>query len=223
MNPPNDPAKPDAGLQFDRADFKNEPAMPCASCKAPIAGEYFQVADQPICPTCRQQITAFGTGGSKMARVVKAAGAGIGAGFVGFVIYYAVLKLSGINFGLIAIVVGWMVGAAVRWGSDRVGGWLYQLLAVGITYVSICATYIPLILGHGSTQDSTMPLIAKFIFAFVFSLAMPWLEGPSNIIGWLILGFGLYQAWVMNKKLALQVTGPFHTTPVAPATPPALP
>ena len=47
------------------------------------------------------------------------------------------------EIGLIAIVVGLMVGVAVRKGSKGRGGWFYQTLAVVLTYGCICAQYMP--------------------------------------------------------------------------------
>ncbi len=55
------------------------------------------------------------------------------------------LKLTGYEFGLIAILVGYAVGIAVRRGSSGRGGWPYQLLAVGLTYASIVGSYLPLV------------------------------------------------------------------------------
>src|SRR5206468_726575 len=46
---------------------------------------------------------------------------------------------------LIAILVGFFVGKAVSWGSYRRGGWKYQTLAMVLTYLSIVASYVPVI------------------------------------------------------------------------------
>jgi hypothetical protein len=219
MTPNPDQPAPDSGLQFDRADFAGGQALKCSACSVAISGDYYQVNDQVVCPACSEKFAAYGSGGgSKAGRFLRATAAGIGGGFAGFLIYWGVLELTNINFGLIAIVVGWLVGNGVRWGSDRLGGKFYQLLALAITYVAICSTYIPLILRASDAPDVTMPFVVKFIVAFIFSMAAPWLEGPSNIIGWIIIGFGLYQAWIMNRKIPIQITGPFST---GQATPPA--
>ena len=45
---------------------------------------------------------------------------------------------------------------------------------------------------------------------------VPWLEGPSNIIGWAILAFAIYQAWIMNRKANIEIAGPFFTRQVSP-------
>src|SRR5688572_19735860 len=141
-----DPNQPTTPLQFEKAEFNQ---LTCAACKAPIAGEHYLANGQPICPACRAKVANIGIGGSGSARMVKAVVAGIAAGIVGFFLYYFVLNLTGYNIGLIAIAVGWLVGAAVRWGSEGRGGTEYQALAAAITYVAACATYAPLLVRFG--------------------------------------------------------------------------
>jgi hypothetical protein len=75
-----------------------------------------------------------------MALGVPAAAAGAG-------IYYGIVALTGYEFGLVAIVIGLLVGGAVRIGAGGRGGWLYQAMAVTLTYVAIVSTYIPYIIG----------------------------------------------------------------------------
>ena len=67
---------------------------------------------------------------------------------IGCGIWYAVRALTGYEVGLIAIIVGLLVGGAVRKGSKRRGGRLYQTLAVLLTYASIVSTYVPDIVGE---------------------------------------------------------------------------
>jgi hypothetical protein len=83
------------------------------------------------------------TGGSRIGRLFRALVFGFIAGLGGAGIWFAVRKLTGYEVGLIAIVVGLMVGGAVRAGSRGRGGIGYQILAVLLTYFSICANYMP--------------------------------------------------------------------------------
>ena len=50
-------------------------------------------------------------------------------------------KATGYEIGLVAIVVGLLVGGAVRKGSGARGGWFYQLMAVALTYAAISGSY----------------------------------------------------------------------------------
>ena len=40
-------------------------------------------------------------------------------------------------------------------------------------------------------------------------MASPFLEGASNALGLLIIGFGLLQAWQINKRTVIEFAGPF--------------
>ena len=68
------------------------------------------------------------------------------AAIVGAILYYAVGRLTNINFSLVAIVVGFLVGKAVRKGTGNRGGLLYQFLALFLTYSSIAAMNLPLLI-----------------------------------------------------------------------------
>jgi hypothetical protein len=72
-------------------------------------------------------------------------GLGALAAVGGSILYFAVAAITGREFGLVAIVVGFMVGKAVQKGSRGRGGWAYQTLAVSLTYLAIVSTYIPLV------------------------------------------------------------------------------
>jgi len=237
-------------LQFERAEFENAPAQAqCAECHRALTGFYFDVNGQTVCEACKYTIESRMTGGSAAGRFARATGAGVVAAALGAAIYYAISALTGYEFGLIAIVVGYAVGSAVRWGSDGRGGKGYQALAMMLTYLAIVATYIPPIveefrkldarepteisahdtapgaLPAASTNappaaqppedaEGTPPSPAEVLLAIAFLLAIaciaPFLAGFENIIGLVIIGIGLYEAWKLNRRSALTITGP-HT------------
>ncbi len=215
--PPADPG----GLQFDRAESR-EPAaggLSCAACKRPVSGEYYTAGDKAVCADCRGAILASLQGGSGLARFVKATFFGLLAAALGAGIYYGVRAATGYEIGLVAIIVGFMVGAAVKKGSEGRGGWRYQLLAVFLTYCAIVATYVPAIIEgirqHPAVQESlSSPLGLIKLAGYI--LAIPFLAGFENIIGLLIIGFALYEAWVINRKMRVSLAGPFRA-PGSPA------
>ena len=196
MNP--DPNQP---LQFDKADFTGQPTLACASCKAPITSEYYQVNGKVICPTCRDTFTKFGAAGVEPARVALALVVGIVAGIVGFVIYAFLTSLIHANLSLLSIGVGWLVGTAVRWASKFRGGPIYQGIAVIITYIAVTAIYLPSLNNIGQS--------------LIEAMMAPW-TGGVGLIGWLIIAFALYEAWILNRKVRLDITGPFFTRQAPP-------
>jgi hypothetical protein len=113
-----------AGLQFDQADYAQPPSeLACAQCKRAITTSYYLAEDRALCGLCRNDLERALTSGTRVGRFARAIGAGTIAAFLGFLLYYGIAALTGYEFGLIAIVVGFAVGSAVRWGSNGRGGW----------------------------------------------------------------------------------------------------
>ena len=79
---------------------------------------------------------------------------GLLAGLAGATLWYLVRVSTGYELGLIAIVVGLIVGVAVRKGSRERGGWFYQTLAIVLTYACIGAQYLPDVLAAARRRTS---------------------------------------------------------------------
>ncbi|MCA9403461.1 MAG: hypothetical protein KC897_06745 [Candidatus Omnitrophica bacterium] len=59
-------------------------------------------------------------------------------------------------------------------------------------------------------EDITLSqLLMGYFMLFLIALIAPWFAGPSYFVGWLIIGIGVYQAWIMNKYTPLEFKGPF--------------
>jgi hypothetical protein len=205
-------------LQFDRAEFAGaapgeggaaaQPAVTtCAACQERLT-TYYAAGEHLFCPPCRDQILATMTGGSGAGRFFRAVLFGVLAGVAGALLWFAVRKLTGYEIGLIAVVVGFAVGAAVRKGSDDRGGVAYQLLAVFITYCCIVSTYVPDIYAEAA-KEGDVPAAALLIFSVIIAFIAPVLMGFQNIIGMLIIAFALWEAWRINKYRKLEFAGPF--------------
>lgn len=216
-----------ASLQLDHAEFEQPAAaaVTCSQCQQVVADQYYEAGGRTLCERCRRQIETDLTSGTPVGRFVRAAVLGSAAGVAGSIVWYAIRKMSNSEWGLIAILVGWMVGTAVRLGARGRGGWLYQLLAVALTYISIAGNYFPDAfdaLGQPPADGEVMPGPVRAIAAALLALAAPFLGGFENIIGLLIIGFGLYQAWQMNKRVELRFNGPFRVGSAPPPAPAAI-
>jgi len=131
-------------LQFDRAEYESAPGgLVCAMCQQEIARTYYEANGRTLCERCRYATADYMSSTPGAEGFLKAAGAGLGAAVAGAIIYYVVLVATNRIFGLIAILVGYMVGRAVRWGTGNRGGRLYQALAIVLTYVAIVSAYAP--------------------------------------------------------------------------------
>jgi hypothetical protein len=237
-------------LRFDAADFghRADASFDCAFCNLSIDDEYYEVNGQSACPSCRDGFAEMGLQGTPLGRFTRALLLGGIGGLVGAGIYYAVLALSGYEIGLVAIVVGFLVGIGVRAGSGGVGGRAYQVLAVALTYIAIVSTYIPFIVEElrsqveqteGAEASSGEPsevvtneadalsaeepldegggsiawLFVGLAFLLLLAMATPFLAGLENVIGILIIGFALYEAWRINARRILEIEGPFRLAP----------
>jgi hypothetical protein len=273
------------GLQLEQAEFsetQSTEAAVCGYCGTALARTYWQVGDKPACFKCKKEAADQATTGSGLGRFVRASVYGTFAGALGAGLWYGVRAVTDLEIGLIAVVVGVMVGGAVRAGSRGRGGWLYQSLAIFLTYTAIVSTYVPIIVGQlkqeweqegqgqkqadaGAAQPATadpgelpsaapalasssptaetpadsepvsigqglvaLGLMTLFIAALAY--AMPFLMGFQNIIGVLIISFALWEAWKLNKKVGLEISGPYRLgaatpaeTPVEPPPPPITP
>jgi hypothetical protein len=125
-------------LQFDRAEPAAAGAAPtsCTVCKQPLAGSYYAINGRAVCASCRDKVAAHAASGS----FVTALMLGLGAATLGAVIWFGFISLTGYNWSLVAVVVGLLVGSAVRKGSRGLGGWKYQTLSIVLTYLSVVAT-----------------------------------------------------------------------------------
>lgn len=203
----------DDELNFDRAEFAGMEARnstSCTGCGGGISDAYYEANGEVICEPCAASASDPGGDSSSTARVMRAAVFGSVAAALGWALYYGIFALTGYEFGLIAIVVGFMVGAAVSAGSGGRGGWLYQLMAMGLTYTAMVMTYVPMILEDAAADGGISVVVAVAI-----SFVAPFLMGMENIIGLIILGIGIYEAWKLNKRVAITVTGPHPLEVVA--------
>ncbi len=220
------------GLQFETAESIETPAMQatqapqstpatCSSCQQPIGASYFTVTGQVACERCKSAVeavlqTSAGVGGFARALVL-----GSLAGIAGAAVWYGIRAVTGYELGLIAIGVGYFVGYGVRKGSGGRGGLAFQVLAVVLTYVWIAANYVPDIAaafgeadaaqeaGAGDVEGGEYPA-PVFAFAVVSTaLALPFLTGLENALGILIIGFALFEAWKINRRVEIAVAGPF--------------
>ena len=243
MDSESDRAQP---LQFETAIPRHAPpdaevasqGVTCAACSRSLIDEYYDVNGQSVCESCRDQIAQHGATPQGMGVFVRAGLFGLGAALAGAALYYAVIAITNFEIGLVAIVIGFMVGYAVRWGAGGRGGRRFQVLALVLTYWAVGLAYGPFASGSApETSQETSAATAgapmapaenapsadsspdmSFGFAVVImvalSLALPVLSVvnsmPGGLISAAIIGFGMHQAWRMTGALQVQITGPYQ-------------
>jgi hypothetical protein len=214
-------------VQFERAEFHSAStnATPCAQCKQPIIQSYYEAGGHLICSQCRDALAA-GAGTGRGRQFFRAFGAALAAAVGGAIVWWAVRTFIHIEAGLISIGIGIAVAKAIRWGTFGRGGRGYQILAVILTYFAVALNYTPdmyrqMTTGENAIQPSNILVgIVAGVAAFVIALAVPFLAGIGNIIGIVIIAFGLFQAWKLTARREVTITGPFSVAPAAPAPQP---
>jgi hypothetical protein len=133
-------------LTFDNSVSVPPADKTCARCGKALVGSYHMMNAEMICGGCRAHVQRMMNDGSGFGRVGRAFLFGLGAAIVGGGIWYAIQESTGWQIGLIAVLVGWMIGKAVNRGSNGKGGWKYQAMAIVLTYFAVAATYVPMAL-----------------------------------------------------------------------------
>ena len=196
---------PDDDLQFETVEVSpsaptQSPGKECEICHIPITSTFYALRDSVLCPECREQIIASSSQG--FPGFVKATVLGVIAGAVGAAAWCVIRLVTNLELGIVAVVVGYMVGKSVRKGSGDWGGLGYQFLAVLITYLSVAATFIPLVMklrpnGHLSVQLLTC-------------ITLPAMIGFHRPITLIIYGIALWEAWKFTARRVLPIAGPFQ-------------
>ncbi|HEY4363428.1 MAG TPA: hypothetical protein VGN17_20850 [Bryobacteraceae bacterium] len=200
-------------LQFQKAEFA-DPRPLCAGCKTRIDGTYYQYGGREICDSCSAHIRAAQSTAPAAPPLSRPLLFGAAAALACSAAYALItFMLHGAEIGIIAIGVGYLVGRAIRIGANNAGARPLQIMAVVLTYLSITLSYVPLILREVPVAHiaSALPTVIGY------SLASPLLnlQNPaSGILGIIILGVGLLQAWRLTApRRFLPLTGPFGPTP----------
>lgn len=230
-------------LQFDHVvtdsastDRDAAVAVVCSACQESITKEYYEVNGHPVCPRCRVAIVAAAETPQGIAPFMTAAVCGLGAGVAGAFIYFAVIFFAKLEIGIVAVLIGYMVGYTVRKGAGG-GGLRFQVLAVALTYGSVALAYTPLVVmsavnagraaqtaASAASPAATASAPAQeprprnpvvgvaLLLSFIASLPLlvVWGSMPSGVISAFIILIGMRQAWRMTGTPPISVFGPYE-------------
>jgi hypothetical protein len=193
-----------------------------------------------VCSTCRTAAEAAAETPRGVGPLAIAGACGFFAAVAGALIYYAVLAIANLEIGIVAILIGYMVGYSVRKGA-RGGGRRFQILAVVLTYAAVALAYTPIIIrgvidaqnksrneqradavvGQAPTPVKPVAGVVGILVLFGFAAALPVLvifnSFPSGLISAFIIFIGLRQAWKMTAAPHVQVLGPYRVGSATPS------
>ena len=232
-------------LQFEHAEpiaAQPEARGPqCLVCHSSAGETYYHAQGQIVCHDCADRIQS-GQQAPPAFSLLPAALYGAGAALAGCLLYAFVAIAFSLEIGILAILVGWMVGKAIRHASKGRGGRSQQILAVLLTYFSISTSYVvvmiyqvvqnPSIVQKQKTNDGTpkdgeiksaedRPAAGALVFSLLLLAgAAPFMgltQGISGIISLFIMFIGLQRAWRMTGRTDIVITGPYTAEAAATA------
>lgn len=210
-------------LNFERAEFDTdaqaspnpeaggdsaEVSPSCTLCQVRIVDRYYRANERTLCPRCKEALEQNQDRGAPGA-AGRALLFGAGGGALGALLYYGVAALTGLELGIIAIVVGIFVGKGVRRGAGLHRHWLYPALGLGLTYLAIVSTYVPGVMRALSEGDAAQSVsVAQ---ALVVACALPFVMlFEFEIWGPVILAIGLWEGYRYARAPQLEYSGPFR-------------
>ncbi len=130
--------------QFGTAEYKSASGSDrCKSCQQELSGTYYRINGMLACENCTRKLQAQTPKDSHSA-YVRGILFGVGGAIAGLILYSAFGIITGIEIGYVALAVGWLVGTAIKKGSNGIGGRRYQIAAVALTYAAVSLSAVPI-------------------------------------------------------------------------------
>jgi hypothetical protein len=143
---------PDNQPQFTTASYSQTDSVErCASCKSPVGATYYRVNGALACESCAKKVGGTTPKDSHTA-FMRALLYGFGGAIAGLAIYAFVGIVIGLEIGIVALAVGYIVAWAMKKGSGGIGGRRYQIAAVLFTYFAVSVAAIPIYIAASAKQ-----------------------------------------------------------------------
>lgn len=127
--------------QFRTAEYAGGDS--CKVCKQPVGASYYRVNGAMTCGPCAEK-TKSELPHDTHSAFTRALCFGAGAAIVGLILYSAVGIITGLEIGYVSLAVGYIVGKAMKAGSQGLGGRRYQVAAVLLTYAAVSLSAVPI-------------------------------------------------------------------------------
>ena len=203
-----------ADLQFETAEYAGG-APTCVVCKSAVRGTHWMTGPNTVCASCHDLLEASLGERTGVAALALGTLYGAGAALAGTLVWFGIREATGVEFGLLGIGVGWAVAYAMKQAGP--GGLPQQLIAVGLTYLSIVGSYAPTVFRDlAADATTTFEFVLSGLIAAGASLVFPVFAASSGDFMWfIILGIALWSAFSRSARPSIVWTGPFEAAPAA--------
>jgi len=228
-------------LQFQHAEALPQEGAPgsqlCVACRRPTGNTYFHAQGQAVCPLCAERIQS-GQQAPPASSLGRAVLYGLGAAVAGCILYALVAIITGWQIGWVALIVGTLVGKAIRHASNGMGGRPQQILAVILTYFAISTSFVPVVLYEAAkhperfarpaqteearqaaqTEARERPVrtvVGALVSLLLLGLAAPFFDvaSVSGLITLFLIFIGMQRAWKLTARPEILIMGPYESAP----------
>lgn len=227
-------------LQFERAETEAVPALTCVQCSSAIHSVYYSANGATMCETCYYAGKAAPPGSSagRITKALFAGlgvaivGAGIYYGIreatgyefglvaivlgwgIGKAVLWGSSNRGGRRYQLLAVALTYfaIVATYVPYIVQGIGESIEEeekaAKAAPATNTTTSAPKVNQAATVAPASGADIALGAAVLLGIV--LAAPFLAGFENVIGILIIAFGLWEAWKITKATGGDITGPYR-------------
>lgn len=187
-----------------------ETGLVCVECSKPITSkdEYTIIGtskngevERVLCPDCQTALREALDQETLAPNIPFALLAGLLGAVVSGLIWYYFVTITGIQFGLVSVLMGWLVGKCVVWGSGNKRGKSLQLLSLFLTVVAIIFSEY-LIFNHYFTEEFGSGY-GNISLSDFLSLYRVYFTQDTGFLDLLFFGIALWQAYRVPRKREL--------------------
>jgi hypothetical protein len=130
--------------QFQKAEYAGtRDGDRCKVCGTALGDAYWRVGTHMTCQACAEKAKSELPKDSHSA-FSRGLLFGIGGAILGLVLYAGFTIVTGIILGYVSLAVGYIVGRAIKMGSNGMTGRRYQIAAAILTYAAVSMAAIPI-------------------------------------------------------------------------------
>ena len=188
---------------------KAEEIVNCPRCGKEIKvkdGHSFETEDGQevyVCNDCIEQINQAIENETKNPNMLGAFLLGLVAALIGGLAWYLIATYSDIRYGVMTILIGWLVGSAVYKGSGRKRGLKLQIIAAFLTAAALIFSELFAVMQYVASDPElnlsfSQLLINSLLSGNIFNLMWEIIKAAGPI-GLLIWGLGVFWAYSIPR------------------------